>query len=153
MTARESVLAELMGEFRRFNQIGLRLRLPSVMATELTVPQLKVLMLAGVGPLTAQDVSETLGVSAATVSGLVARLVEHGMLVQETDPADRRSRLLRPTPAGEAALDELNSLHAEHQQAALAQMSDAELDGLLLGVRGLARGLLQHLEDQSAPPR
>ncbi len=148
MTARESVLAELMGEFRRFNRIGLRLRLPSVMATELTVPQLKVLMLAGVGPVTAQDVSETLGVSPATVSGLVARLVEHGMLRQETDPSDRRSRLLQPTPEGRVALDELNSLHTEHQDAALAQMTDAELDGLLLGVRGLARGLAKYLDDQ-----
>nr|WP_275940968.1 MarR family transcriptional regulator [Nocardioides zeae] len=102
--------------------------------------QLKVLMLAVYrAPLSAHDVAGTLGVSAATVSGLVGRLVDHGLLRQEPAPDDRRVRHLRATEAGEGALDQVARLQVQHRRELLVRLSDAELAALRLGLAGIER--------------
>jgi DNA-binding MarR family transcriptional regulator len=57
----------------------------------LTTPQLKVVILLFVnGPSRMGEIASALGVSLATATGVVDRLVERGILVREDDPDDRR---------------------------------------------------------------
>lgn len=130
-----------------FERLAMDVRLDAVVATQLSIQQLKVLMLAvHRAPVTAHEVSAALGVSPATVSGIVGRLVDRGLLVQETDPDDRRSRHLTATEAGAAALTEIASIQLAHRRVLLERLTAEELEGLLAGVRGLGRALAELVE-------
>lgn len=69
---------------------------------DLTTSQLKVVLLIFVsGPLRMSDIAHELGVSLATATGVVDRLVGRGMLIREGDPKDRRVVLCRLSDEGE----------------------------------------------------
>lgn len=69
---------------------------------DVTTSQLKVVLLIFVsGPLRMGDIASELGVSLATATGVVDRLVERGMLIREGDPKDRRVVLCRLSCEGE----------------------------------------------------
>ncbi len=126
----------------------MRVRIDAVVATELSIQQLKVLLLAvHRPPLTAHDVADELGVSAATVSGLVGRLVDHGLLRQEPYAEDRRVKHLRATEAGELAVSEVASIQLQHRQAVLERLADDELEALAVGMAAVERALRGLVED------
>lgn len=144
---REALRGQLTAITEAFSTCSMRLRLPLIVASNLTLQQLKVMSLLLGNQPRAHDLSVALGITPATVSGLVARLVEHGLVAQLPDPADKRSRRLQLTPEGITALDELNSLQQQHRLAAEDQMTDEELHALLIGLRGFVRGL--HAQEQA----
>ncbi|HLH23708.1 MAG TPA: MarR family transcriptional regulator [Chloroflexota bacterium] len=104
---------------------------------DLTTSQLKVLFLlfstasASMGQLAA-----SLGVTLSTVTGIVDRLVEHGMVVREEDPHDRRLVVCRLAPAGVALAERLNHAGNSRLRAVLDRLSLPQLrcvvDGLQL---------------------
>src|SRR5215831_17668764 len=65
--------------------------LDSWCAVDLTMPQLKALFLAHAdGGASHSEIARALGVGVSTVTGIVDRLVEHGLVERRPDPADRR---------------------------------------------------------------
>lgn len=75
---------------------------------EITMPQLKTLLvLYGAGPASMRELADALGAGVSTLTGIVDRLVEHGLVVREEDPRDRRVVVGRLTPEGEALIDRL----------------------------------------------
>src|SRR5690348_15470046 len=77
-------------------------------AIDLTMPQLKALLLA-YAPNGAShgEIARGLGVGLSTVTGVVDRLVEHGLVERHADPDDRRLSRVRTTEAGRQELDRL----------------------------------------------
>lgn len=135
----------------RIEGLAMDVRLDAVVATQLSIQQLKVLMLAvHRAPVTAHEVAEALDVSAATVSGIVGRLVERDLLVQETDPNDRRSRHLRATSVGEEALAEIASIQLAQRRALLERLTDEEVEAMAVAMRGVERALRELLGDPLA---
>ncbi|WZH51028.1 MAG: MarR family transcriptional regulator [Nocardioides alkalitolerans] len=140
MNERERDVDAVEATLVRIQDLFTDVRVDALVASELTLQQLKVLMLAVYrAPLSAHDVATALGVSAATVSGLVGRLVDHGLLRQEPAPDDRRVRHLRATDAGEAALDQVARLQMQHRRELLVRLEDAELAALRVGLAGIER--------------
>ena len=77
------------------------------------MPQAKLLYLLGAsGELHMSDLVQRLGVSLSTVSGLVDRVVDHGLATRREDPADRRQVVVGLTPAGAAFIDRFRELNA-----------------------------------------
>ncbi|WP_191246060.1 MarR family winged helix-turn-helix transcriptional regulator [Amycolatopsis deserti] len=99
--------------------------------------------LVAFGPMRLGDLAAKEGVAAATMSRIVASLVDAGWASREPDPVDRRAWLATATPQGERMLLDLRStrvhelqkridrLSPEHQ-AALGQALPA-LEALLAG--------------------
>lgn len=140
--SRRQDLEAIEASSQRLEELLTDVRVDAVVATELSIQQLKVLMLAvHRSPVAAHDVADVLGVTAATVSGLVGRLVERGLLVQEPAPGDRRARLLRATDGGRAAIEEVASLRLRQQEQLLRRLDDAELAALRIGMVGLERAM------------
>jgi DNA-binding MarR family transcriptional regulator len=72
------------------------------LALDLTAGQLRALLLLYTnGPTRMSDISSALGVSMATATGIIDRMVERGIVVRESDPNDRRIVLCRVSPEGE----------------------------------------------------
>ena len=80
------------------------------LAVELTMPQLKVLFrLNAQGPSKVGSLARALRVTLPTMTGILDRLVEHGLIRRDEDPGDRRVVISRLTESGEELVDRLQA--------------------------------------------
>ena len=107
---------------------------------DLTMPQLKALLLvdSAVGA-SHGELARGLGIGLSTVTGIVDRLVEHGLVERYADPDDRRLSRLRITPEGTDLLDGLWATRRKRLAEALAALSPHD--------RATLHTALQHLAD------
>jgi 4'-phosphopantetheinyl transferase len=104
--------------------------------TEVTMPQFKTLMvLYGMGEATMGDLAEALGTGVSTVTGIVDRLVEHGLVLRVEEPRDRRVVVGRPTEAGVALVDRLIGAARERMGLVLNCLSSDEIKQVAAGTR------------------
>ncbi|MEU1277027.1 MarR family winged helix-turn-helix transcriptional regulator [Streptomyces sp. NPDC005805] len=99
--------------------------------------------------------AELLAVDMSVTSRHVAHVVDRGWLERRPDPDDRRSRILRLTPAGEALLDDLGRRSADLFAHHLGDWSDEEvgqLNALLARLRESLGGCRAHATHLPAPP-
>jgi DNA-binding MarR family transcriptional regulator len=94
----------------------------------LTMSQAKVLYLVQAGPnLRMSELAGRLAVSLSTMSGVVDRLVDLGMLTRHDDPANRRQVVIRITPSGIEHIERLRELNAGQLRLLLARVADSDL--------------------------
>lgn len=75
---------------------------------DVTMPQLKTIMLLFLnGPMRMSILASDLGVTLATATGLVDRMVEKDIVVRQDDPDDRRVVLCSLSPIGQAMVSSL----------------------------------------------
>lgn len=114
-----------------------------LISTPLTMQQLKVLTMIAIDPekATGHELAVQLKVSVATMSGLVDRLVEHGMVIRGEDPTDRRVRRLSVTPEGSATIRSLVSSAGTMPTPVLRRLALDDLRSLVQGVMALERAM------------
>ncbi|MHB8325784.1 MAG: MarR family winged helix-turn-helix transcriptional regulator [Candidatus Dormibacteria bacterium] len=94
--------------------------------------QMHVLMLLREGgPLTVGQLTEMLGVSMPSVSSLLDRLEEHGLVARQRDSSDRRLVHVVLTQTGDADAEEAAGFRRAAAQQVLAQFEEDELEALL----------------------
>ena len=81
--------------------------------------------------MTMSDLSERLLVSNGNVTGLVARLVEDGLVVREIDPSDRRSQFVSLTPEGRKKFRKMAKQHEELIDRIFADVTGGDMERLL----------------------
>lgn len=75
---------------------------------DITMPQLKTILLLFLnGPTRMSDLASDLGVTLATATGLVDRMVERGIVVRQDDPNDRRVVLCSLSNSGHMMVSRL----------------------------------------------
>jgi DNA-binding MarR family transcriptional regulator len=105
---------------------------PDLVALDITMAQLKVLYLVGTqGPLHVTAIADRLGVTLSTGSGLVDRLVEHGLLERRHDDIDRRHVSVSVSPAGAALMERTRELNSQRMRALVAALSEEDLAALV----------------------
>lgn len=73
-----------------------------VLELDVTMPQLKILLMLYInGPVRMSAIASDLGVTLATATGLVDRLVEREMVTRENHPDDRRVVMCRLSLSGQ----------------------------------------------------
>jgi len=95
-------------------------------------------LLGRYGEMRMTHLSELLAVDMSVTSRHVAHLVERGWIERGADPADKRSRILRLTPAGRQKLRDLSRRSVELLAHRLDDWSEADVDqltGLLARLR------------------
>ncbi|HYN48396.1 MAG TPA: MarR family transcriptional regulator [Candidatus Nanopelagicales bacterium] len=120
---------------------------PEFLGVGVTMSQAKVLYLVQADPgLRMSELSARLGVSLSTVSGVVDRLVDQGLLNRRDDPADRRQVVLRITDAGTTQLELFRELNAGQFRDLLTRIDEADLEvveralAILAAAAGTPRG-------------
>ena len=94
--------------------------------------------LAMAGPLTVGEAAGHLSRTQSVVSDIVSHLVRQGLLERESDPADRRRKLVWLTPAGHEALRrDREVLSVDLLATALAGLPEDQADALISGLRAL----------------
>jgi DNA-binding MarR family transcriptional regulator len=121
-----------------------------LISTAVTMQQLKVLTMIAIDPekATGHELAAQLKVSVATMSGLVDRLVEHGMVSREEDPSDRRVRRLSVTSEGSATIRGLLSSAGTMPTPVLRRLAIEDLRALVQGVLAFDRAV-RELADPS----
>jgi DNA-binding MarR family transcriptional regulator len=104
-----------------------------LLAANLTMSQLKVLLLLSrrdlipVAGASGQQLTAALGVSLATMTGIVDRLVAHDLVTRREDVLDRRVRRVTLTPAGRELVDGILLAGEAHQRRLLERLDDDSL--------------------------
>jgi DNA-binding MarR family transcriptional regulator len=134
---------ELMAQLERIQQEFERRALSSMaeplISTPLTMQQLKVLTMIAIDPekATGHELAELLKVSVATMSGIIDRLAEHGVVRRTEDPADRRVRRLTVTAEGSEMIRGLLSTTGTIPTPVLDRMAVDDLRALVQGLRAI----------------
>lgn len=105
---------------------------------------------AGGDGISLKALAQRVGLDSSTLVRVVDLLEARGLLLRETDSQDRRSKLLRITPAGSAAIAELHvKLHLAETQL-LDGMDAATIEALRQGMAQLAQRMADVLAQQGA---
>ncbi|HEV7725342.1 MAG: hypothetical protein JWQ26_996 [Modestobacter sp.] len=91
------------------------------------------------GPVRLSDLAARERIAPATLSRVVAGLVEHGHLGRSADPDDARAALLSATAAGRQLVSGLRSQRVDDLAARLRRLSDEDRTALLAAAPALAR--------------
>ena len=113
---------------------------PEFLEIAITMPQAKLLYLVALsGELHMSTLVQRLGVSLSTVSGLVDKVVDHGLATRREDPADRRQVLVGLTHEGAAFIDRFRELNSRQMRELLEALEDDELSQVRDALGHLAR--------------
>jgi DNA-binding MarR family transcriptional regulator len=112
---------------------------------DLTMSQLKMMFVlssvmvpAGdVAGLRVSEVAKRLGVTLPTVTAVMDKLVERGLVRRDEDPLDRRQHVCRLTPDGKALLQRLMAGRRAFTNALMEHLDEQELAAFLRGMQML----------------
>jgi DNA-binding MarR family transcriptional regulator len=143
VTGKDAVIARIMAAQRRFQVAIARGPSNPWFSLPLTMPQLKILIALRVnGPSGAHELAQMMGVSPATMTGIVDRLASAGHVTRREDPRDRRVRRIELTEAGTRLMDDMTVAGDEHHRRLLERLTLQEL-----GIVERAMGIMQRALD------
>ncbi|HVB96273.1 MAG TPA: MarR family transcriptional regulator [Chloroflexota bacterium] len=127
MNEREGVIADIIETIYQFMR-SLRGRPSEWIDDNVTIAQLKTLLiLYERGHASMGELATSLNIGVSTVTGIVDRLVDHGLVVRDEDHHDRRVVVGRLTEAGSDLAEKLYMSQRDRMQIILEQMSIEEL--------------------------
>jgi DNA-binding MarR family transcriptional regulator len=132
---------------RRFQEAMARDRAHPFFSVNLTMSQLKILFALRLnGASGGQELAQIMGVSLATMTGIIDRLVASDYVSRREDPKDRRVRLIELTPQAVKLTDEMIIQGEEHQRRLLRRLTVAEL-----GIIADASDIMQRVLAEDEP--
>jgi DNA-binding MarR family transcriptional regulator len=141
----DRILYEVSGIFREL----LPLAHKELLEMDLTAPQLKVVLLLYLyGPTRMSELAGSLGVTLATATGIVDRLVDRGLVGRESQPNDRRVVMCLLSVRGLEQTDKLWKTSREKARQLLSTMDLSRLqmiDEALGSLRPVAPSIKQGL--------
>ncbi|AVT31391.1 MULTISPECIES: MarR family transcriptional regulator [unclassified Plantactinospora] len=128
MGNRHDLIAQIMETQREMQHLFANDPANPLFTLHLTLPQLKALLvLSAHGSIAGQELSTAMGVSLATMTGMVDRLVAQGLVTRREDPHDRRVRRIELSGPGRDLVDRFVTAGAEKMRRILDRLSDDEL--------------------------
>ncbi|MBB4823379.1 DNA-binding MarR family transcriptional regulator [Sporosarcina luteola] len=127
--------SDILNSFSDINQMLFKLAKKDAESNGLTVPQLKALYKISSHPdIGLVELAESLKLTNSTVSGVVDRLVQQGLIERQVPPHDRRSVTIRLSATGE---EKLLAIVADESMLVkklriIEQLPEEELGQLLL---------------------
>jgi MarR family transcriptional regulator, 2-MHQ and catechol-resistance regulon repressor len=103
-------------------------------------------MLLSKGPQKVNDIGRRVDLTSGSITTAIDRLEARGLVTREHDDTDRRTRVVRLTPAGRAHIRGIFAQHAAALEAASSGLTKAErktLIGLLKKLGVAAEGILE----------
>lgn len=140
---RARLMREIGSLTDEFEMTALPTLLEPLLSTELTIQQLKVLtvLVTSEDGAAGRGLSEMFGVSMASMSGLLDRLVSQGVATRSEDPRDHRVRKVRATPLGRTIVRRLVASRPEFNASILAGLPLEDLHALAQGMRAVGAEL------------
>lgn len=146
---RDGVMAAIAKDEAALIRLFSRAQFTALLQTTLTMQQLKVLLLLHIdGALMSHELADALKISPASVTGLVDRLAERGLVERVADPSDRRARHVHPTARGSQLAEQLMAEGAGHRVALLSRLDDGSVQTIASAFAALRRAAEQVYGDE-----
>jgi DNA-binding MarR family transcriptional regulator len=143
----------VLGAHEQFHRCLFAGQFMAWMHVDLTMAQLKTLMIAvGQQGATGGQLARGLGCSLSTVTGVVDRLVAHGLVTRSEDPVDRRITRVDATPAGHELVERLYSYRLERMRRVLEGLSPDQLATVQCAMDYLSSGAARLLDEERGEP-
>jgi len=140
-----SLIRELARAFQAFEQFSAY----HVRQIDLTPPQFDVLATLGNTPgMSCKELSEKTLITKGTLTGVVDRLIEKGMVVRTVQEHDRRSVMIALTEQGEALFQQVFPAHLAYMKTAFETFDQAEMDAISQQLMRLRTAFNQVLEQK-----
>ncbi|MEU7901754.1 MarR family transcriptional regulator [Actinoplanes sp. NPDC049118] len=153
MTENERLIADIMGAQERLQHLFAHDRSDPLFSSQLTMPQLKILLLLyRMGDTSGRELAGLLGVSLATMSGMVDRLVAHDLVTRAEDPHDRRVRRISLSRYGAEMIGKIITAGAEKQARLLRRLTPEELRAVHDGLHAMVRAATEEAEATAGDP-
>jgi len=140
--ARDDTIAFLIGDLAR----AFRQRFEAALAEEglaLTVGEARTLFHASRrGPVRQNFLAESMAIEPMTLVNFLDRLESRGLVVRETDPTDRRAKIVRVAATAAPLVLRLEAVAARVRASASKGVSTREMESL--------RGMLERMRDNLA---
>ena len=151
MTSKDAVIAKIMEDQRRMQMAFARDRSNPFFSVHLTMSQLKILFALRLhGAAGGQELAQMMGVSLATITGIIDRLVASGHVTRGEDPRDRRVRRIELTDKGTGQVDEMIVAGERHQRRVLERLTVKELRVVSDAMEIMQQALAEEGKEQSA---
>ncbi|MBT0768663.1 MarR family transcriptional regulator [Kineosporia sp. J2-2] len=136
---RVALLADIAELVRLSETAALPLALRNLLETDLTFQQLKVLtvLVSSPGGSPLGELAQTFGVSLASMSTMVDRLVSQHTARRDVDASDHRVRRVHATAPGRDVVRKLVNARPEFADDILARLSLDDLRALTQGLRAV----------------
>lgn len=116
---------------------------------ELTMPQLRTMVLLDSGPYRMSDIADNIGSSYSATTAMIDRLVDKGLVKRVHSTTDRRVVTCELTPLGRATLDELWGMQRLGMSAVAQVLTDDELDAVIRAME-IMRDAAERLDPRTA---
>ncbi|MGO3886151.1 MAG: MarR family winged helix-turn-helix transcriptional regulator [Mycetocola sp.] len=149
----ERLVSQIISDRRRVQELLIPTIIEPLLTVPLTMGQLKALaIIVSTSPeMSVQNLATDLHVSLATTSGIVERLVQHGMVERHEDTVDHRVRRLGPTPEGRRLVLELATTTRELSRETLAALAPDDLRALHQGMTAVFAELARCAAENTNP--
>ncbi|MDX1381138.1 MAG: MarR family transcriptional regulator [Xanthomonadales bacterium] len=108
------------------------------MESGLTLPQADVIFTLGnTTGMSCKNIGERTLITKGTLTGIIDRLEDKGLVTRETDPEDRRSTIVRLTPEGEAAFERCFPLQISYLAEYFQRLSPQQMEAAQQALRTL----------------
>jgi DNA-binding MarR family transcriptional regulator len=118
----------------------------------ITLAQFRVLRAVSRGPCTAGELAEQVGIPRSSLSRMLDRLEQRGLVVRQGDAADRRRVRVDITPTGLEALSRLAPEATESLLRACANLAAEQREAFVRGGQAFAEALRQSQARVGRPP-
>jgi DNA-binding MarR family transcriptional regulator len=109
--------------------VGITLRALSSVSDEVTLPQLRTLVVVSLqGPQTVSALAERLDVHASTMTRMCSRLVSRGLVARKPSALDRREVVIELTVQGQGLVDEVMDKRRREIDSVVRRMSSDDRD-------------------------
>jgi len=149
--ARDQLIDEVVEAFTTMRERGMR-GLRRIRRDAASMGHLQVLVkLQEEGPQRAGAVARSLGVSAASATGMLRRMADRDLVQRVRDENDRRVVLIEIAPAGRAVLEKLSRGRSGLRRS-LARLDAEELSQLRNGLNALNRATRELADEDDCEP-
>lgn len=137
---RATLLSELLDEFAAHSPAAAMRHMRQWPGGALSLVHVNVLAVLDIdGPMPMGGLAEALDVSQASATGIVDRMEQRGLVERRRIDDDRRVVRVALTDEGRRLIAGMAAERREHLAAMLETLTDAELEGFVLGSRALHR--------------
>ena len=142
--SRQAVADQIVEELTSWNPRERMFVFRKWLAGSLSIVQLHALtILEAAGPQPMGKLAEQLDVSVASATGIVDRMEQRGYVERRHDLDDRRVIVVHPTEAGRRIFSDLAEQRRQGLRSILDQLTEKELQALLIGFRALGAARLK----------
>jgi MarR family transcriptional regulator, transcriptional regulator for hemolysin len=96
------------------------------------------------------ELAENLDLQPITLTRLLDKLADHGLIERRPDPADRRAKRLYLTPAAHPLLERLGVLAEDMMAATLADVEQKDIENMVIQLAGVKENLRRLIQQRNA---